>query len=166
MELPESAIFILLGVFLRMLRKYLAYFLISLLSLSSVGMPVFTHMCSGMGKAWSALFVQPNACCAALNSHTGKRQCKPHPEANSGCKMKKMPCCENKVSFVALSSNYTSRNEASQLFRWFFPLPGASIDPIVNASYSFCTQSFNLFSKGPPFRYGRSLLIFEQLFLC
>lgn len=149
-----------------MVRKYLAYFLISLLSLSSVGMPVFTHMCSGMGKAWSSLFVQPKACCAGLNAHSGKQKCVSHPEANSGCKMKKMPCCENKVSFVALSSNYTCQNENSQFFGWSFPFPGVSIDPFGNASYSFRTQPFNLFSNGPPLRYGRSLLIFEQLFLC
>lgn len=165
MEFPESAIFILLGVFLRMLRKYLAYFLISVLSLSSVGMPVFTHMCRGMGKSWSALFVHPDACCARLLTYSGQEQCKSLPQGNSACQIKKMPCCENKVSFVALSSHYTAQHDNSQLLAWGFPLP-APLSPLDNRFYHFCPQPINPISKGPPLRYGRSLLIFEQLFLC
>lgn len=149
-----------------MLRKFLAYFLISVLSLSSVGMPVFTHMCSGMGKAWSTLFVQPNACCAGLNSHSGKLKCMSLPEANSGCKMKKMPCCENKVSFVALSSNYTFQQGSSHLPSLVFSLPWAQINSFDNGFYYLHSKSLLPLSKGPPMRYGRSLLIFEQRFLC
>jgi hypothetical protein len=149
-----------------MVHKWLAYFLISLLSLSGVGMPVFTHVCSGMGKTWSALFVQPNACCGGLISHSRRQQCKSHPEANSDCKIKKMPCCENKVSFVALASNYTSQHDRSQVFDWVFPLLGAQRSPIEYGFFRFSPQPICPFSKGPPLRHERSLLIFEQLFLC
>jgi len=149
-----------------MLRKYLAYFLISVLSLSSVGTPVFTHMCSGMGKSWSSLFVQPSACCAGLRSHSGKEKCKSFAMRNGGCQMKKMPCCENKVSFVALSSIYTFQHHSSLLPGLVFSLPWAQINSFDSGYYSFWTKPLNPFSKGPPLRHGRSLLIFEQLFLC
>lgn len=146
------------------LRRFQAFFLLVTLSVSSVAMPVFTHVCHGMGKTWFSLFVPPNDCCDKDGSSA--KACKPDLNATKECTLSKLPCCENEVSLAALGSNYTFQTHKS-----LSPISTAVI-PALHLHIAFigypgytAYQAIN-FDQLPTPRYGRSLLIFEQLFLC
>ncbi len=147
------------------MRKIMAFFLLATLSLSSVAMPVFTHVCNGMDQTWSSLFVPPGSCCAVSESKAGKCSANDTTE-NQDCQLSKLPCCENEVSLVALGATYTPEILAGIPFPSFVTiLPTHSSLFGINSYENTCLQTI-AFDHSPTPRYGRSLLIFEQLFLC
>ena len=147
-----------------MTRKFLAFFLLITLTLSSVAMPGFTHVCYGMDKTWSSLFVPPSSCCASTASET--KGCKVVSFEKQGFQFDKLPCCENEISLEALGATYTPEILAGIPFPSF-----AAILPDHSSSYGIHSYENTRLQKiasdqSPTLRYGRSLLIFEQLFLC
>jgi hypothetical protein len=147
-----------------MARKISSYSLLLLLFLSSLGLPVFTHVCHGMDETWLSLFVPPKGCCDKVGYNT--KTCKSASEGDEGCTLSKNPCCEDEVSLATLGANFTTPLTSS-----FSLLPIAEI-PVTHfypnlVGYSIHTNvQTNWFDYFPIPRYGRSLLIFEQLFLC
>lgn len=146
------------------LRKFLAYFLLVTLSISSIAMPVFTHVCNGMDKTWSSLFVPPANCCDKAGNAT--KTCKPVSNTREDSTFSKLPCCEDDVSLAALGANYTVQSTSSLSLLPTTPLPVPYFYPdlsgySVQSIYQVITRD-----QLPTPRYGRSLLIFEQLFLC
>ena len=148
-----------------MMRKFLAFFLLATLSLSSVAMPVFTHVCNGMDQTWSSLFVPPSSCCAVSVSKAGKCSADNNTE-NKDCQLSKLPCCENEVSLAVLGATYTPEILACIPFPSFAAILPAHSSPYgINSYDNTCLQKIAS-DHSPMLRYGRSLLIFEQLFLC
>jgi hypothetical protein len=146
------------------MRKFLAFFLLVTLTLSSVAMPVFTHVCNGMDQTWSSLFVPPSSCCTASASEAGK--CKANATENQDCQLSKLPCCENEVSLAALGANYIPQIHSGLSFPSFVAIPTAIFSQSnIGAWHNTILQSIAT-DQCPTPRYGRSLLIFEQLFLC
>jgi hypothetical protein len=146
------------------MRRFLAFFLLLTLSFSSVAMPVFTHVCYGMDKTWSSLFVPPSACCAA--SERNAEKCKAISTESQDCQLSKLPCCEDAVSLAALDANFTF-HPASSLSLLSIVAPPISLFYPIWIGYSLHADvQPHRFDHFPIPRYGRSLLIFEQLFLC
>ena len=146
------------------LRRFLAFFLLVTLTFSSVAMPVFTHICSGMDKTWSSFFVPPSSCCAASASKEGK--CESISMENQGCWLSKLPCCENDVSLVALGANYTLQIYSEVCFSSLIANLETHFSQFGIDFYTNPPCQTIAFDHSPTPRFGRSLLIFEQLFLC
>ncbi len=147
-----------------MTRKFLAFFLLITLTLSSVAMPGFTHVCYGMDKTWSSLFVPPSSCCASTASET--KGCKAISSKNQDCQLSKLPCCENEVSLEALGANYTPQLHTGLSFPSVVAIPAAIFPQYGNCSLHYTIPQPIAVDQVTSTRYGRSLLIFEQLFLC
>lgn len=146
-----------------MIRKFLSFSLLAILSLSSIGVPVFSHVCNGLDKTWTSILIPHSNCC----SHEGieKGTCKVPPESDKDCQVSKAPCCENEVTFAALNSTYTSLSQSLVTFLLIPALPGTPVER--TETYLSDVQDLKFYvSCDIPHRYGRSLLIFEQLFLC
>lgn len=147
-----------------LLRRLQAFFLLVTLSVSSVAMPVFTHVCHGMDETWSSLFVPPNDCCDKVVKSL--KTCESTFEGGGDCNLSKSPCCEDEVSLATLGANFTTASTSS-----FSLLPTVEITlphyyPILVGYSLHTTIQTKRFDYFPTPRYGRSLLIFEQLFLC
>lgn len=148
-----------------MLRVFLTFFLISILSLSSIGMPVHTHVCNGMGKSWVSFFVSPSACCTKSPAKKVASCCKQSGDFNDIPQIKKSPCCEDSVTFEDPATDFVSSIHPTQKEQItsspsFFFLDNRGND------FAFETnQPEWSVHRVPNSRYGRSLLIFEQLFL-
>lgn len=146
-----------------MFRKFLSFSLLAILSLSSIGVPVFSHVCNGLDKTWTSILIPHSNCC----SHAGieKGNCEVPSKNDTDCQVSKAPCCENEVAFAALNSKYTSLSQSLVTFLLMPALPGSPVE--ITESDLSCVQDFKFYvSCDIPHRYGRSLLIFEQLFLC
>ena len=150
-------------ILMYIVRKLASYSLLLILFLSSLGLPVFTHVCNGMDKTWTSILVPPSNCC----SHEGikKGNCEVPINSIEDCQLSKAPCCENGVTFAALYSKYTSLSQSLVTFLLIPVFPSTFYE--VTGSYLSCIQDLKFYvSCDIPHPYGRSLLIFEQLFLC
>lgn len=149
-----------------MLRVFLTFFLISILSLSSIGVPVFTHVCNGMEETWVSFFVSPKACCAKSPVNKTTTCCKQINEGSDIPLIKKSPCCEDSITFEYPASDFVSSFHPAQKKQItsspsFFFLDNRGDDFTIETIQPEYYDHRVLTS-----RYGRSLLIFEQLFLC
>lgn len=147
-----------------LVRRFQAFFLLVTLSVSSVAMPVFTHVCHGMDKTWFSLFVPPNDCCDKVAKST--KTCESTFQGGGDCSLSKRPCCEDEVSLAALGANFTSQLTSSLSLLPIAATPVPHFNPILVGYSIHTTIQTNRFDYFPTPRYGRSLLIFEQLFLC
>ncbi len=150
----------------KLTRIYLTFFLVSLLTLSSVGLPVFSHICNGMGKTWTSLFVPPSDCCTPPGKSDTEQSCKLTSKDMRNCHMTKSPCCENDFSFSALHSVYTTNIHQDLVFQSSPSCAVHIFQPIDLRAYFSDSLSEKPSTHLPHLRHGRSLLIFEQLFLC
>ena len=149
-----------------MVRQFLTYYLIILLITSNIGIPVFTHICHSQAKSWSSICLPAKTCCSKKNSSDTLKPCHPSPIKN-GSGIKSRPCCENHSSLVKLAIDFIPKHMVNEN-----PLQ----DLIINNTPAFeCFDTTTFFSScfssnkthdSPLLLYGRSLLIFEQLFLC
>jgi hypothetical protein len=146
------------------LRRFLAFFLLVTLTVSSVAMPVFTHVCNGMDKTWSSLFVPPADCCDNASNTT--KICVPDTKTSQDCALSKQPCCEDEVSLAALGADFTVHYTSALTQFPIAAIPGAHFYPNLIGYPTYTALQTNRFDHFPTPRYGRSLLIFEQLFLC
>ena len=149
-----------------MVRKILTYHLIALLFVANIGIPVFTHSCRSQAKTWFSIFTPAKSCCNKKKNDNESKPChSSHSDDNTG--IKKTPCCENHSSIAKLGTNYIKCQSGST-----DKIP----TPYFNHGFSFhtllsdaCRGNIKASDKshGPSlFLYGRSLLIFEQMFLC
>ena len=149
-----------------MVRQFITYYLISLLISSNIGIPVFTHICHSQAKSWSSICLPAKTCCTKKNSGDTIKPCHPSPIKN-GSGIKSRPCCENHSALVQLGVDFITKHTVNE---------NSLQIPFINNTLAFeCFDPTTFFSSclssnkphGPPlFLYGRSLLIFEQLFLC
>ncbi len=149
-----------------MFQRILAYQLAFLVLFTNIGVPVFTHFCNGQGKSWTSVFGLGSSCCSKKKAAKAK-VCHPaNVDANKkGIQPK--PCCENKVKF---------QNQQSEFSNTIPSLEGNNFQkavlPAINGadfnSFSISpNRSISFQPHAPPVQlHGRSLLIFEQAFLC
>ena len=147
-----------------MARKLGSYSLIAILFLSSIGLPVFTHVCNGKGKTWSSLFVPPAGCCDNVSKATNI--CAPETKTTQDCTFSMRPCCEDEVSLAALSTDFTFQFTSTLSLLPIAAIPVAHFYPNLIGYSNHTAVQKNRFDHFHSPRYGRSLLIFEQLFLC
>ena len=147
------------------MRKIMAFFLLATLSLSSVAMPVFTHVCNGMDQTWSSLFVPPGSCCAVSESKAGKCSANDTTE-NQDCQLSKLPCCENEVSLVALGATYTPEILAGIPFPSFVTILPTHSSLFGIKSYENTSLQTIALDHSPTPTCRRRLLMFAQLFIC
>ena len=146
-----------------MIRKFLSLSLLAILSFSSIGVPVFSHVCNGLDKKWTSILIPHSNCCS--NAGIEKGNCNIPPESDRDCQVSKAPCCENEVAFAALNSKYTTLSQSLVTFLLSPALPGSPVE--ITESNPGYVQDLKFYASCDiPHRYGRSLLIFEQLFLC
>ena len=146
------------------LRRFLALFLLVTLSVSSVAVPVFSHVCNGMGKTWSSFFVPSVDCCD--NASNAEKICARGKKISQECTFSSRPCCEDEVSLAALGADFTFQSTSSFSLLPIAALPVPHYYPML-IGYSFHTAvQTNRYNHFLTSRYGRSLLIFEQVFLC
>ena len=79
--------------------------------------------------------------------------------------MSKSPCCENEMAFASLGSSYTPQIQLFISFYFVSPFPPSLLQFTQNFQQISGTHLLGD-AVDIPHRYGRSLLIFEQLFLC
>lgn len=159
----DIAVNFALNVF--MIRCILTYHLIALLVLTSIGIPIFTHVCNGQGMSWSSVLLPAKSCCSKKKA--GAKAC--HGITKMGCKkgINSKPCCENHTDWAQMESAFLANFEdwPVKKLEIISPAIPAILLP-VNFS-SFYTTYFSFQPHAPPLqRHGRSLLIFEQTFLC
>ena len=149
-----------------MIQRILAYHLAFLILFTNIGVPVFTHNCSGQSKSWTSVLGLGRSCCSKKKAPKAKVCHLPTP-ATKKKGIQPKPCCENSVTFQHQQSEYANA---------FPSLEGKSLQKAI---FSAITDAeFNSFSipsigsisfqpHAPPAKlHGRSLLIFEQVFLC
>ena len=145
-----------------MIHRILAYHLAALLFLSNLGVPVFTHICKGMGRSWTSVLLPARSCC----SHVKKVAETPASTKQAGCcaqKVKAGSCCENRVSLVQLDCDLPVP-----------PGPGLSIDDAPdylatsNVPYTATfVVSTSFFPHDPPWPdQAKTLLLKYQVFRC
>ena len=149
-----------------MVRQILTYYLIGLLSITNIGIPVFTHICHSKAQSWSSILLPAKTCCSKKKNGDTTKPC--HPSSNKNdTGINKRPCCENHSEFVQLGVDFIQK----------YMVTGHSIQgPFINNILEIeCFDSTVFFSSflssnkphGPPLQlYGRSLLISEQVFRC
>lgn len=149
-----------------MIQRILAYQLAFLILFTNIGMPVFTHVCNGQGKVWTSVFGLGHSCCSKKKATKAKACHLSNPTAKKkGIRPK--PCCENRVTFQHQQSEFS--NDIQSLEGSDFQK--AVIPAITSAdfnSFSWSSDiSISFQPHAPPDKlHGRSLLIFEQIFLC
>lgn len=142
----------------------LAYISLSLF-LSQANLPLFTHICHGMGKTWTALVKPPKACCGKIKQKDLTRPCE-KMAPNSVASYDKEPCCEDHVKNISLSVQFLSQAVKALAQTDLSP----SIPPSFLYGISVCIlPSFHeiVQDHGPPNHpSGRDLLIAHHLLLC
>ncbi len=84
-----------------MVKKALHIFLAMHLLISSIGLPVYEHICQKNGSTFS-LFIESNNCCSKSNIKSPKRSCGFRKTDDSSAKITKKPCCEDKITYNKL----------------------------------------------------------------
>ncbi|MDQ3017844.1 MAG: hypothetical protein M3R25_14120 [Bacteroidota bacterium] len=150
-----------------MIRRLLSYHLAIMMLLTNVGIPVFTHVCHTQGKSWSSAFIPAKSCCSKSKNNQTAGLCHLPESKQEGVSYEARPCCENHSGFAQLNPeiilsgiNFSlkSFDQASAVSVQFFQSSLSAHFASVNSAYP---------SHGPPSAlYGRSMLIFQQVFRC
>lgn len=147
--------------FYSMLHRFIAIQLATLVLLTNVWVPVYTHVCNGRGQLWQSVGFQARSCCS--RSQTAKR-CHPAPAKNR-VGIHKKPCCENRIGFIQTHSTFTAGIGAIE-FKCLAsqPLPPPAM-PALSGALTAALQSGLFWPHAPPLPlFGRSLLLFQQVF--
>ena len=147
-----------------MIRSFLLAYIALSLFLSQANLPLFTHICHGMGMTWTALVKPPKACCGKIKRKEYAVHCR--KILSNVVVIDKEPCCEDHVDYVSLSvqvvHQFAKVQTQTKLYHSIAPafLHGFSISAV--AALDVIVQD-----NGPPRQLsGRNLLIAYQLFLC
>lgn len=147
-----------------MKRRILAYFFSSLVFVTNISLPVFTHICHSQSKSWSSVYFPAKSCCSGIKSknRTGCRKVKIADPYQVG----KTPCCENQQELIV------SGIQCLQVLKETKQSPSDHFMEIFNQVRTFQLPCFfkafqSIKIKSPPYyRYGRSLLGFLQVIRC
>lgn len=145
------------------MRILTTYCLTILLLLTNIGVPVFTHICHGMGRSWTSILIPAEGCCK-LAKKDMVRPYGNYPVEASGPVLRKNPCCESLTSFVGIESEFIQSLPTDQ------EPTGKNIPSILNGKAWIGATSTPLpelrpdSHLDPVLPYGRSLLVFQQVF--
>ncbi len=149
-----------------MIRQILTYHLSFLLLVTNMGVPVFTHICHTQAKSWSSVGVPAKSCCSKKKTSSFTKPCHT-PVPDQTAKVKGRPCCENENTLIILSTDFhktSFASDGSSLRSFTYPLMSWTSHPVGIPSLHIASD---ISPHGPPGHvYGRSLLIFLQLFRC
>jgi|GEM_PF-3404049 len=146
-------------------HRILSYHLAILVLLTNLGIPVFTHVCHGQGKEWSSVLLPVRSCCS--KKAKPEKPCLDQKRAHCKKGIKSTPCCENHASLAQLNTNLLADFQVWSVKKLDIVLPVFDIttQAIVFSSTSAAFSSFQPHAPPMPL-FGRSLLIFEQVFRC
>ena len=153
------------------LRRLLALKLTLLVLVSQLYMPVHTHVCHGMGKSWSALWVKPDSCCKNKNSKSVENHIHhEHPE-QVDLQWKQLPCCENHSSCLKMAGQYVksvSKSVSKSVVKTPEPERIVFSSPLILLpSYlRFDHVLSNRLQNPPPIRSGPETLCWYQVWQC
>jgi hypothetical protein len=164
--LPFINMYAILAFINCMAKRIIAYHFAFLVLLTNTWVPIFTHVCHGQNKTWSSVLVPAKSCCSKQKDNKIKAcHLEKHDVKNKG--IRQTPCCENRAAFLHEHFDYSNA---------FSPLTVKALQKALPALGSSCWIPLNSFSENiefsfrphaPPLKlHGRSLLIFEQIFLC
>ena len=148
-----------------MLRSCLVAYIALSLFLGQANLPIFTHVCHGMGKSWTALVKPPKACCGKQKKDLRDHHLAP-TQPKSCDTIDKSRCCEDHVKYASLSVQLIQSivKTFAQDIGVLLILP--SLD---GGFFSSDAPEYKgiVHVHGPPGKLsGRDLLIAHQLFLC
>lgn len=149
------------------LRRLLAHHLALLVFVSQLYLPVNTHVCHGMGKIWSAIWVKPDSCCKNTKAKIFKIHVHSEQTQRSKLEWKQLPCCESHISCLALAAQYVKSASSSVAKS---PETTQAIScPLLKLCSSFL--SFQnplciLLHGPPPPRSGSEILTWHQVRRC
>jgi hypothetical protein len=151
-----------------MFKKVISIFLLINLFISSVGVMAFEHICEKNGTTTS-LFFKPESCCAKKSNKICSVEYATHKHDNKGLSFNKKPCCEDKSTFLKVST------EVAQTAMSVLPEVTEVLD--FGFDYSFITANFNFgttenqkliksYLYKPPLPDNTDLRVLFQSFLC
>jgi hypothetical protein len=148
-----------------MTRFYSALLLTTLVLLTHIGLPVYSHVCRGQEKTWHSVIVPVESCCTDRQK---VRPCDDLPDAGSGQTLEKLPCCQDHTTVAGLDTDFTKNHTSFLVKVW--PLAGLlqAVPPFIEFLQPVhSTSCFSFHPHAPPDRlWGRSLLLFKQSFRC
>ena len=148
------------------IRQFLTFHLATLLLVSNVGIPVFTHICHTQAKSWSSIYIPAKSCCTKQKHRSITIPCHTTiPKSNA--EVKGRPCCENQEGLLQLGVDFIRTHIGNENLGQFMTFQGCF--SFTNSFPSHFINSFFSSNKphGPPIiLYGRSLLISQQVFRC
>jgi hypothetical protein len=149
-----------------MAKRIIAYHFVFLVLLTNTWTPIFTHICHGQNKTWSSLLVHAKSCCSKKKDNKTKPcQSVTHDVQKKG--IRKTPCCENRAAFLHEQSDFSNAfpSLTANALQKALPALPSTIQVFLISFSENIIVSFR--PHAPPMQlHGRSLLIFEQTFLC
>jgi hypothetical protein len=149
-----------------MAKRIIAYHFAFLVLLTNTWVPIFTHVCHGQNKTWSSVVVPAKSCCSKQKDNKIKA-CHLEQQEVQHKGICQTPCCENRAAFLHEHFDFSNA---------FSPLTVKELQKALPILGSYSCASLNSFSENidvsfrphaPPIQlHGRSLLVFEQIFLC
>ena len=148
-----------------MFRSCLVAYIALSLFLGQANLPMYTHVCHGMGKSWTALVKPPKSCCGKQ-----KKDLRSHPLTPTQPKacdtIEKSQCCDDHVKYASLSVQLIQ-----SIVKTFAQDIGVHLI-LHSLDGGFFSSDAPVYEgivhvHGPPGKLsGRDLLIAHQLFLC
>lgn len=153
-----------LSSYLMLRSSLLAYIALSLF-LGQANLPMFTHVCHGMGKSWTALVKPPKACCGKQKKDLREHHLAP-TQPKSCDTIDKSRCCEDHIKYASLSVQLIQSIVKTFVQDNGVLLTMHSLDGGLFSSDAPVYEGI-IHVHGPPGKLsGRELLIAHQLFLC
>jgi len=150
-----------------MLQRFFAYYLATLVLLTNVGIPVFTHVCNGEGKIWSSILVPKETCCSTKKQANPQSDCHTEVAPQYVQQVHPKSCCQSYTDLLQIQSDFLAAGESSHsknMDQALLPLPVFAAFFSAPALHS-APLSFHPHSPPVPL-HGRSMLVFKQVFRC
>ena len=149
-----------------MAKRILAYHFALLVLFTNTWTPVFTHLCHGQSKAWSSVFMHARTCCSK-KKEVKKAACHPETPKTKKQGIRQQPCCENQLSFLHQQSDFSNALPSLTAKELQKAAPVLPLTNQISINSFFENVKLSFQPHAPPVQlHGRSLLIFEQVFLC
>ena len=149
------------------LYRLLSFHLALLLFCSQVYVPVYSHVCHGMGKSWSAMWVKPDSCCKKSSKQIDLPVCRKESASDQAVTWQKLPCCENQSTCLGMMVHFVKNSPLKENHGKTIAKPSPHLVPISISSFQFFQVSDFVPFHGPPlYRSVKTMLILHQTWLC
>ena len=148
-----------------MLRQIVSYNLVLLVLCSQVVLPVFSHVCHGMGRTWTSVFKQPDSCCKNKVKPDFSFACQREGVCPVSTELKRTPCCESHATCLGIGLHFVKM--ATKVFKSVWSSSFIEQKPTypIFSSSQVATSFLYYHHHGPPVKLsGRSLLVMKQVF--